>query len=166
MKKFIAGSILMVAFTVLAAVALSQASVTEPDAKNPLEASIMETNPASYDLGEVVMKNGNVTREYKVKNNSDKTVKLKKITTSCMCTKAKVKVGDKESRLFGMEGMGDKNAPVNMEITLGEEALVTAIFDPAAHGPQGVGPIDRVVTLTFSDPAGIVELRFAGKVVL
>ena len=42
---------------------------------------------------------------------------------------------------------------------------VAVNFDPAAHGPQGTGPFDRVVILTFSDPAGVKELTFNGTVV-
>ena len=144
---------------------IAKEGLNEKDITNPLNAEAVAVDPANYDLGEVPMGNGLVTREYKVKNTTSQILKLKKIVTSCMCTKAKVKTISGESKLFGMEGHGDKNAPVNLEITPGEEALVTAIFDPAAHGPQGVGPIDRTVTLIFSDPAGIVELRFFGKVV-
>lgn len=129
------------------------------------EISGIEVSPQSYDLGNVPINGGNITKDYEVKNTTDKTIKLKKVATSCMCTKAKVTAGGKESKLFGMEGMGDLNPPVNIEIASGEMIKVTAIFDPAAHGPQGVGPIDRSVILTFSDPVGIKELKFDGTVV-
>ncbi len=125
----------------------------------------LEVNPESYDLGDVPINGGVITKEYDVKNTTDKVLKLKKIATSCMCTKAKVTIGEKKTKLFGMEGMGDSNPPVNLELKAGEVAKVTAIFDPAAHGPQGVGPIDRTVMLTFSDPVGIKELKFKGVVV-
>ncbi len=123
-------------------------------------------NPQNYDLGEIAYSGGLVTRDYEITNTSDKTIKLKKITTSCMCTKAKVKIGDKETKLFGMEGMGGINPLLDgFEINPGQKAIVTAIFDPTAHGPQGVGPIDRQVTLTFSDPVGIKQVSFKGIVV-
>jgi hypothetical protein len=129
------------------------------------EVSGIEVNPASYSLGDVPINGGIVTKDYEIKNTSGKTIKLKKISTSCMCTKAKVKIGDKESQFFGMEGMGDANPPINWEIAEGQTAIVTADFDPAAHGPAGLGPIDRSVFLTFSDPAGVKELKFNGSVV-
>ncbi len=122
-------------------------------------------NPESYDLGSVPIKGGNVVKTYEVKNTTESTLKLKKIATSCMCTKAKIKIGDKETKFFGMEGHGDKNPPVNLEISAGTVAQVTVEFDPAAHGPQGVGPFDRTVWLTFSDPEGVKELKFSGKVI-
>lgn len=125
----------------------------------------VETSPASYELGAVPINGGLVTKEYKVKNTTDEVIKLKKIATSCMCTQVKVSVGGKETRFFGMEHAMDKNPPVNLEFEPGQTASVTVNFDPAAHGPQGVGPFDRSVLLTFSDPEGVEELKFNGTVV-
>jgi len=125
----------------------------------------LEVSPASYDVGMIKMKDGNVVKTYEVKNTSTESMKLQRIATSCMCTKTKVKMGDKETREFGMEGMGDKNPPINLELPSGRTATVTAIFDPAAHGPKGVGPFDRTVFLYFSNPTGTKELKFNGTVV-
>ncbi len=125
----------------------------------------LEVSPASYDVGTIKMKDGNVVKTYEVKNTSSESMKLQRIATSCMCTKTKVKIGDKETREFGMEGMGDKNPPINLELPSGQTATVTAIFDPAAHGPKGVGTFDRTVFLYFSNPSGTKELKFNGTVV-
>lgn len=125
----------------------------------------LEVSPASYDVGTIKMKDGNVVKTYEVKNTSAETMKLQRIATSCMCTKTKIKIGDKETREFGMEGIGDKNPPVNLELPSGQTATVTAIFDPAAHGPKGVGPFDRTVFLYFSNPSGTKELKFNGTVI-
>ncbi len=125
----------------------------------------VQISPETYDLGNVDINGGLVTKEYEIKNETDQTMKIKKIVTTCMCTEAKVSVGDKESRFFGMEHPGDRNPPLNYEIPPGGVAKVTTTFDPAAHGPQGIGPFDRVVILTFSEPAGIINLTFNGTVV-
>lgn len=125
----------------------------------------LEVSPASYDVGTIKMKDGNVVKTYEVKNISSESMKLQRIATSCMCTKTKIKIGDRETREFGMEGMGDKNPPINLELPSGQTATVTAIFDPAAHGPKGVGPFDRTVFLYFSNPSGTKELKFNGTVV-
>lgn len=130
-----------------------------------VEIQDLEVNPSSYDFGTIKMKDGKVVKTYKIKNTSSASMKLQRIATSCMCTKAKIRIGDKETKEFGMENMGDKNPPVNLELPPGETAIVTAIFDPAAHGPKGVGPFDRTVFLYFSDPSGIKELKFNGTVV-
>jgi hypothetical protein len=82
-----------------------------------------------------------------------------------MCTKASFEIGDRKTRFFGMEGHGDRNPPVNIDIPDGASGKVVVQFDPAAHGPQGIGPFERSVFLTFSDPAGIKELKFNGEVV-
>lgn len=125
----------------------------------------IEATPTAYDLGEVPINGGIVTREYSIKNTSDKTIRLKKIATSCMCTTASFDIGGKETKFFGMEGHGDANPPVNVEIAAGSEGKVEVRFDPTVHGPQGVGPFDRVVYLTFSDPGGVKELTFNGTVI-
>ena len=162
MKLLIIGSIVTVILMIAGALLLSSVK-----SETPITGQVegLEANPESYELGDIPINGGLVTKDYEVKNITDKTVKLKKIATSCMCTKAKVTINNNETRLFSMEGMGDKNPPVNLELEAGKVAKVTAVFDPAAHGPKGIGPIDRSVILTFSDPVGIKELKFNGKVV-
>ena len=125
----------------------------------------IEASPSFYDLGNVAINGGIVNKEYSIKNTTDVPIKLKKVSTSCMCTTASVQIGGKETKFFGMEGHGDANPPVNIEVGSGEEGKVMVKFDPAAHGPQGTGPFNRVVYLTFSDPAGTKELTFSGTVV-
>jgi hypothetical protein len=49
---------------------------------------------------------------------------------------------------------------LGLEINPEQTALVIINFDPAAHEPQGVGFFDRIVLLTFSNPAGIKESKF------
>lgn len=122
-------------------------------------------NPENYQLGNVPIKAGIVTRDYEIENTTDQTIKIKKIATSCMCTQAKITINGQETKFFGMEHPTDKNPPINLELAPGEKALVTVNFDPAAHGPQGVGAFERVVWLTFSDPEGVKELTFSGVVV-
>ena len=131
----------------------------------PAEVLGIEASPSFYDLGDVGINGGIVNKEYSIKNTTDVPIKLKKVSTSCMCTTASVQIGGKETKFFGMEGHGDANPPVNIEVGSGEEGKVMVKFDPAAHGPQGTGPFNRVVYLTFSDPAGTKELTFSGTVV-
>ena len=51
---------------------------------------------------------------------------------------------------FGMPGMGYV-PPANEIIKAGESRIIRIVYDPNAHGPAGVGQIDRFVTLTDSD---------------
>lgn len=161
--KLLLGIILSSVFVIAGFIFLNNkaASETIPN----VDVAGVEANPGYYDLADVPIKGGIVSKEYKIKNITDKVIKIKKVATSCMCTKAKIKTSRKETGFFGMEGHGDRNPSVNLELAPGEEAFVIVNFDPAAHGPSGVGPFDRTVWLTFSDPGGVKELRFSGKVI-
>lgn len=125
----------------------------------------IEINPNFLDLGEVAINGGIVEKVYELKNTSNQPVVLNNIVTSCMCTQANISLGDKASRYFGMEHPGDRNPNLKFEIPAGETAQITVKFDPAAHGPTGTGPFDRVVSLTFNAPAGVKELSFKGVVI-
>lgn len=129
-----------------------------------VEASDVQVSPESYDIGKVLMKNGLVTREYEIKNNSENTLRLKKIVTSCMCTRAQVVTGDKRTRLYAMEMNGVKNPIISFDIPGKSTAKVIVKFDPAAHGIQGAGVVDRTVWLTFVDPIGTKQVTFHGEV--
>lgn len=105
-----------------------------------------------YDFGTISMKNGLVTKDFTVTNNTDKDIAIPSLVTSCMCTKAFfVKPDGTTKGPFGMPSMGFV-PPLNETIKVGESRIVRAVYDPNAHGPAGVGPIDRFLILT--DAAG------------
>jgi hypothetical protein len=160
----------IIGFTVLMIVGLAfwqggKEDVPSSNTQSLGQVAGVQVNPENYDLGNVPINGGLVTKEYELKNDTESTIKLGNVVTSCMCTQAKVTIGDKESRFFGMEHPGDRNPSLGYEINPGEKALVTVNFDPAAHGPQGIGPFDRVVEITFNDPSGVKKLTFSGTVV-
>jgi len=157
--------LLTISFSLFLVVGLAFASQKLVQNQPTQEIEGVEINPLTYDLGDVAIGGGVVRREYQIKNVSGKNIKLKKIATSCMCTKASFEIGERKTKFFGMEGHGDFNPPVNVEIPEGGVGKVVIEFDPAAHGPSGVGPFERSVYLTFSDPAGIKELKFKGRVI-
>lgn len=124
----------------------------------------LEVRPLeSIDLGKVPYGEGIVSKTFDIKNTLDKEISLKKITTSCMCTKAKFVINGRESKFYGMEMNGDLNPLIDYKLPAGAEAKVVFEFDPAAHGPQGIGPFARIITLYFD--AGYKELKFNGEVV-
>ncbi|MCJ7838363.1 MAG: DUF1573 domain-containing protein, partial [Burkholderiales bacterium] len=89
-------------------------------------------------------------------------VLIRKLYTSCMCTTAALVKDGKAGEAFGMPG----HTPIptiNVPIKPGEQAFVEVVFDPAAHGPAGVGPIERVVTLE-NNGGQPLELEFAALV--
>ena len=104
-----------------------------------------------YDFGTISMKNWNVTKEFTVTNPTNEDITVKTVLTSCMCTTAFiVEAGGKIKGPFSMPGMGYV-PPANETIKPGESRIVRVVYDPNAHGPAGVGRIDRFVTLTDSD---------------
>lgn len=101
----------------------------------------------NYDFGTISMAAGKVSTTYRLKNEGVAPLALDKIYTSCMCTEATlVTASGRKQGPFGMPGHGPLKA-VSGQIAPGETALLEVVFDPAAHGPSGVGRIERVVTV-------------------
>lgn len=128
-----------------------------------IDSSVLVVDSNSYDFGTISMAKGEVVYEFKIKNTSAEEIKIGKIYTSCMCTAAQFIKGDIQKGPFGMTGHG-YIPPVNEVIKPDEEAVVKVIFDPAAHGPAGVGSIKRLVYIE-SDGSMIGELEISANVI-
>ena len=93
------------------------------------------------------IKIGNVSKMFKVTNGTDKDVNFPSLTTSCMCTVAYfVRSDGNKNGPFGMPGMGFV-PKLNETIKAGQSTDIEVVYDPNAHGPAGVGRIDRFVYL-------------------
>ena len=106
----------------------------------------LSAEETSFDFGTVSMKNGKVNHVFKIKNDTDSTAVVSKLFTSCMCTTASISVNGTKKGPFGMPGHGSIPR-IDQELSAGDEAEVEVIFDPTAHGPAGVGKIERVVSV-------------------
>ena len=116
----------------------------------------------SYDFGTISMAAGKVSRMFKIRNASSDIVAMKKLYTSCMCTVATLKHDGQMHGPYGMPGHGI--VPTFNEImNPGEEADIEVTFDPAAHGPAGVGRISRVVYLETAGGQKL-QLKFSATV--
>ena len=112
--------------------------------------NVLLANEVLYDFGVISMKNGDVSKTFKVVNSADEDITLPSLTTSCMCTSAFFIGSDgNKSGPFGMPGMGFV-PKLNKIIKAGESADVEVVYNPNAHGPAGVGIIDRFVYLESS----------------
>lgn len=100
----------------------------------------------NYDFGTISMAKGVVKHQFKIKNIGDEPVIINKMYTSCMCTTAELIISGKKSGPFGMSGHGIIPR-IDQTINPNEEAAVSVAFDPAAHGPAGIGAIRRTITL-------------------
>ncbi|RJQ26516.1 DUF1573 domain-containing protein [Candidatus Parcubacteria bacterium] len=92
--------------------------------------------------------NGMATKEFSIKNTGKSPLKIYNVITSCMCTTAQLKTSGITSEKFGMH---EKSAGV-FEIKPGQTAKLMIEFDPAFHGPSGVGPVTRIITMDTNDP--------------
>lgn len=121
---------------------------------------------SSYDFGTVSMAKGNVSRMFSLKNEGTEPVAITKVYTSCMCTTASLidSAGTRRG-YFGMPGHGGGSSDANAVIQPGETMQVETIFDPAAHGPSGVGLAQRSVYIeTNSRLRPKVEFSFTAQV--
>ena len=106
-----------------------------------------------YDFGTISMASGNVEKIFKVTNSTNKDVTLSSVITSCMCTTAYIENGGKLKGPFGMPGHGGPVPRANEIIKAGESRNIKVVYDPNAHGPAGVGLVDRFIELTESNGA-------------
>lgn len=120
---------------------------------------------AFQDLGVIAMDKGDVNISYVLTNKGQEPVVIKEMYTSCMCTSAKVSIGDDTSQAVGMKGH-QGNFDILKIIEPGQQAVVTATFDPNAHGPQGTGVARRTVSVeTNSKVNPVLKLKFEADVV-
>ena len=108
------------------------------------------------------MKAGRVSRRFTVRNDGGSAVTVTKLYTSCMCTTVRLSVGNRTVGPFGMPGHG---AIPRLDETIdpGGEAIVEMTFNPAAHGPAGVGRVTRAITLE-NDNGAPLQLTFTALV--
>ena len=115
----------------------------------------------AFDFGEVSMAKGKVSHSFKIKNSGAGSLMINKIYTSCMCTEAALLKNGVKFGPYGMPGHGFV-PKIKQFLDSGEGAEIEVIFDPAAHGPAGVGPIERIVYL--ETPAGTETLQIRALV--
>ena len=132
------------------------------DEKNLASPQELEILAKSFDFGRISMAKGNVSYKFQLKNTGDKKVLINKIYTSCMCTSALLKTSAGEWGPFGMPGHGYVPS-LNILINPGEMIEAEAVFDPAAHGPAGLGKFERLVYLEGAS-GSVQELKIAGEV--
>lgn len=118
-----------------------------------------------FDFGTIMMQDGDVAHEFEITNSESDAVTITKVYTTCMCTNAYI-IDDSGETYgpFGMPGHGG-SLIANVAVDPGETIKVKAVFDPAAHGPSGVGLAQRSIYLeTNSAPSPKMELSFSAMV--
>lgn len=109
----------------------------------------LEMTQKTYDAGTVSINDGLVEHTYEIKNIGVGDLKISGIESSCMCTTAYLRVGEKKSPKFGMHNnpkfWSEKIAP-------GEIGYLDVTFDPLFHGPDGTGSMLREIYFLTDDP--------------
>lgn len=113
----------------------------------------IEVNPKEIDVGNVPINGGLIKKDFEIKNSGSGNLKIDDIWTSCHCTTAILKVGDKESPKFGMDHAGFWS----QILAPGQTAQLEVIFDPAFHGPEGIGPAVREIYISTNDSKNKTE---------
>jgi hypothetical protein len=125
-------------------------------------AAPLSAREANFDFGPISMAAGKVTHRYWVRNDGSAAVLVKRIYTSCMCTTATLVKSGRVIGSYGMPGHGPM-PDVNALFASGEAAYLDVVFDPAAHGPAGLGHTERVVSIE-SDAGRQLQLAFVADV--
>ena len=158
--------IVSVAFVLVIVGLLAWSNAASAPAAAPAgaEKSALAASETFYDFGTISMKNGNVVKEFTITNPTDRSITVKSVLTSCMCTNAFVVSGAGSVKgPFGMPGHGGAAPPINELVGAGESRVIRVVYDPNAHGPAGVGRIDRSISLTDS-AGGTLELGIRANV--
>ena len=140
-------------------------TVAAPAKELAVVASPVSVSGNDWDFGSISMKDGNVTHNFEIKNEGTEPVVIKKVFTSCGCTTAFVI--DASGKKYGEFGMPGHGLPSKTDIVVGpgDAAIVEAVYNPAAHGPAGVGLAKRSIYLeTNSSVSPKVEVRFSALV--
>ncbi len=150
---------------ILIAIFISQERAARPgaDSGKPVAAASALVSPSPFfDFGTISMAAGKVSHRFTIENTSRNAVTITKLYTSCMCTVATLITLAGKQGPFGMPGHA---AIPSIAETLTPEgrAQVEIVFDPAAHGPAGVGRIERVITVQ-TNAGRPLELGFVSMV--
>ena len=113
----------------------------------PSQNAKIMVNEKTFDWGQIPYNGDKATKTFTIKNTGTDILKLSNVKTSCTCTKAQVEIKGKLSPFFNMHSTSSWVG----KILPGQEGKLTVIFDQAFHGPQGVGPIERLVSIETND---------------
>lgn len=145
-KKIIFGFTMVTLLILGGGVYILSSSSTYPQITSSLNAKV-SAESKTYDWGNIAYSGGDVSKTFIIKNTGTETLKLTNIKTSCTCTKAQIDVDGKVSPYFSMHSQSSWVG----EVSPGKEAKLNVIFDPVFHGPAGIGPIERLISIQTND---------------
>lgn len=145
-KKIIIGLIVLTMLILGGGVYFLSSTATSTQV-TPSQNVKVEIPERTFDWGNIPYSGGNATKTFTIKNTGTGVLQLSGVKTSCTCTKAQVTIDGKGSPYFSMHSTTGWVG----EVAPGKEAQLLVIFDPAFHGPTGVGPVERLISLETND---------------
>ncbi|MBI2314746.1 DUF1573 domain-containing protein [Candidatus Daviesbacteria bacterium] len=159
-KKLIIGFIVLTLLILGGGIFVLSASV--PNQITASQNAKAEVDQKTFDWGNIPYSGGNAVKTFTIKNTGTNTLKLTGVKTSCTCTKAQVAIDGKTSPYFSMHATSSWVG----EVPPNKEAQLTVIFDPTFHGPTGVGPMERLISVQTNDAQNPnIEFSLKGVVV-
>src|SRR3989344_5347942 len=125
--------------------------------------SMMAAAETFHDFGTISMARGTVEKMFEIANPTDRDIMLENLTTSCMCTNAFIVKSGERRGPYGMPGHSGSVPKARELVRAGEKLTIAVVYDPAAHGPAGVGSIDRFVYIE-DDTGAKLELEIKANV--
>lgn len=126
------------------------------------QGAVLGVGEQTFDWGTIQLNGGEVKRSFEIENKGNAELQLANLKTSCMCTKARLIVESEAGPWFAMHSQSQWVG----KVPPGKKAQVEVVFDPAFHGPSGVGAISRTVTMQTNDPnRSSLEFRLSANVV-
>lgn len=164
-KKFLILIAAMIFGIIGIAILVSSSSTSQTKATiSKTDGAKISIDHNSKIVGDIGYSKGILYHSFPIKNSGAKDLEIANMFSSCMCTKTYLKIEEKEGPKFGMKGMSPSSSWKGI-LKPGEKAEIIAAFDPAYHGPQGVGQVSRIVSFETNDPDHpYVELSFEGIV--
>jgi len=164
MNKKVLIIVLVVAIAFLGIVAWGYSSMSGPTRTALATPGALTASTTLYDFGTISMAKGKVDHLFAITNPTGSDIKINTISTSCMCTTAYFVNGTVKDGPFGMSGMGYTYPSTANEVVPADSSReIDVQFDPAAHGPAGIGDIDRLIYIGQED-GGTLQLEIKAVV--
>ena len=161
-KKFIIGFIAITILILGGGIFLLSSTTSAPAKITTSQNAKATVSEKTFDWGNIPYSGGNVTKTFVIKNTGSDPLQLTGVKTSCTCTKAQIIIDGKTSPYFSMHSTSGWVG----EVAPNKEAQLNVIFDPAFHGPTGVGPIERLISVGTNDLQNLtLEFSLKGVVV-
>ena len=162
-KKIILGIILITILILGGGMFLLTKSSSAPSQTVTLSQNAkVEALEKTFDWGVIKYSGDKATKTFIIKNTGSDLLKLYNIKTSCACTKANLTIDGKLSPDFGMHTQSSWTG----EVAAGKDAILNVVFDQTFHGPTGVGPMERLISMQTNDLSSpTLEFKLTGNVV-